>query len=236
MIGDGRISIRHRNAIDHVGGEIKWVYDPVKYPKPPLMLQDFKGLDYVVICSPSFKHREQTKLVLQLAPECQVIVEKPAVLPWEPIIDDDRINVVLQLRYLDLPKKADLISVRMLRSEKYFQSWKGDFMKSGGAIYNLFIHYIDLAIRTGANFKGEICREGDQFRYIDTYDLFHVDMQVAYNKLYEDVLNGGGIKPKDLFLLNYVWTHIFLQKIMPPVYADARKGSLIYKNNLAMNM
>jgi len=80
---------------------------------------------------------------------------------------DEKINIVLQLRYLpNLPEKADLVSVRFVRDEAYFKSWKGDARNTGGLFYNLFIHYIDLAIMLGADFQGVVAEHGEQERFI----------------------------------------------------------------------
>ena len=211
LIGDGRIAQYHKAAIRKLDGEI-YIYDPIKY-----LLDKYRSLeiairnynpDYAVICSPSYLHGEQTKVTLKHG--YKVIVEKPAVLPWETLIDDDRIHIVLQLRYLEnLPKKADLISVRFVRDEAYFKTWKGDSKLTGGIFYNLFIHYIQLSIMLGAKFEGTISSKGEQERYIlynDTkIDLQKINMQDLYDRTYEDVvLKGNHIKPRDIFYLNWV--------------------------------
>jgi len=233
LIGDGVVAKYHRKAIEHVGGEIVYIFDP-KYNN---VLSDFSPspylpapVDYVVICSPSFLHRSQIKIVLETGCILKgIICEKPAFLPWEPIIDDNRINIVLQLRYLpNLPEKADLVSVRFVRDEAYFKSWKGDARNTGGLFYNLFIHAIDLAIRLGADFKGIVAEHGEQEKWIGTkwttiqytslssatgykqiddenkIDILNIDTQACYNKLYDEVLAGNGIKPSDIFYLNWI--------------------------------
>jgi predicted dehydrogenase len=186
--------------------------------------------DYVVIASPSHLHRQQIKAVLDTHPDIKIICEKPAFLSWEMPIDDDRINIVLQLRYLpNLPKKADLVSVRFVRGEAYFKSWKGDARKTGGLFHSLFIHYLDLAINLGADFEGVVAEHGEQERWIgakytewhfwsngvkygyheniddkDKIDILNIDTQACYNQLYEAILEGKGIKPSDLFYLNWM--------------------------------
>jgi len=247
MIGDGRIAQYHRKAIEHVGGKLAAVCDPAKYPggmvlndgTPTAILTELperanwiwrngRGNPiYVVICSPSNFHREQLKFILNNLPSnTQIICEKPAFLPWEPPIDSERLNICLQLRYLpNLPEKADKIYVRFVRDELYFKSWKGDPKNTGGLFYSLFIHYIDLAQRLGADFEGAVKPEGTQERYIglkwswpedvwgeydrfvaeeDKIDILNIDMQTLYNRMYEDILNGGGIKPRDLFYLDWI--------------------------------
>ncbi len=205
LIGDGKIAQRHRKAIYHVGGNIRWVYDPLKYPDEQFSLDLSRYVDYWVICSPSHKHREQTLLALDR--DCKVIVEKPAVLPWEPLIESDRVFVVLQYRWADLPEKAKYISCHVVRNNpNFWNSWYGDPRKTGGFFYDLFIHYIDLALHLDCGFSGLVtATEGKQARSIDNLDLFSFDTQDLYNKMYEDIVfRDRGIHPQDLFQLHWV--------------------------------
>lgn len=215
LIGDGRIALYHKKAIDHIGGKIVAIHDP-KYSKLissingtpyfyELGEQFFDSLDGVIICSPSYFHREHTLKALSFVPKATIIVEKPACLPWEPLVEVDNVNIVLQLRYLsDLPKKAEQVLVTMVRDKAYFESWKGNARLTGGIFYNLFVHYIDLAIRLDADFIGTIMDTGEQKRMIDDINILNVDMQIAYNAMYDDIMNGGGVKPKEVFYLNWL--------------------------------
>lgn len=219
LIGDGIIAAKHRDAIKSIGGEINWVYDPI-YKSATLRKKSeiqtyydyvpfaaWRAVDWVVICSPTYMHRSHVKTALH---NCkQVICEKPLCLPWEPLIDDDRINIVLQLRWIkDLPKKAELVRAVMVRDEAFFKTWKGNPKLAGGNIYEFYIHYIDLAIRLGASFEGAVLPKGNQSREIisrgKVLDIMKIDMQDCYNRMYEDILNGKGVKPKELFYLT--WT------------------------------
>jgi len=209
LIGDGTIAKYHKEAIKHVGGEIKYIFDPKYNTNTDLLSATHfpHYIDYAVILSPSQFHRQQIKELLETGHILRgIICEKPAFLPWEPSIDDNRINIVLQLRYLpNLPEKADLVSVRFVRDEAYFKSWKGDARNTGGLFYSLFIHYIKLAIDLKANFVGEVACSGEQIRKIDNYDILKVDTQELYNKMYKDIIfNNNGTKPQDLFLLNWI--------------------------------
>ena len=201
LIGDGNIARRHKEAIRHVEGELAWIYDPIKYGDSSAKLLQVPT-DCIVICSPSHLHREHIKTALDCTQS--VIVEKPLCLPWEPIIDDDRINVVLQCRYLDLPESARGVTVKMVRDFSYFNTWKGNSRMTGGIFFNLFIHYIDMAIKLGADFIGRIVSEGSQVRMVDNVNLLKQDIQMAYNRMYEAILQGKGIKPADIMYLHYV--------------------------------
>lgn len=261
IIGDGAISNRHKLAIKSVDGVLRRICDP----KFSCMEDDgvgrccelsdgfFNGMDYVVICSPSYLHRRHTQLALEHG--CKVICEKPLCLPWEPLIDNDDINVCLQLRYLDgLPKSADMVVADFWRNNDFFNSWKGDPLQAGGNLYEFFIHYIDLAIILGADFTGVVnLGDGKQTREIywtenkiidikdgtdfdllcednakpfftngmnnemngpaeiylnHTLDIMKADIQLCYNKMYADIISGGGIKPRDIFYLTWVLHHL----------------------------
>jgi len=204
LIGDGKISEKHKMAVVNNGGQITGIYDP-KYNNRKIQLDKkfFENKDYIIICSPSNFHRDHIKLALKH--NKKIIVEKPMVLPWESIIDDDRINVVLQLRWMDLPSDADLIKVVMVRDKDYFKSWKGDPKNTGGLFYNLFIHYIDLAMILGAGFEGLVKPKGKQIRMIDAIDILGIDVNKLYIKMYSDIINHSkGIKPKELFYLHWL--------------------------------
>ena len=235
LIGDGTIAKYHRKAIEHVGGELRDanIIDP-KYMKNSSLGDEnllysqhgitytdmsafltgsppwFPRFDYVVICSPSDLHRQQIKAILEICPTTKIICEKPAFLPWEPIVDSDQINICLQLQYAkELPLKADKVVIQAVRDEAYFQSWKGDPKKTGGIFYNIFIHYIYMAHKLGADFEGRIITEGVQERYIfvkdkPIIDIKEINIQDCYNTMYEDIINGGGIKPRDLFYLDWI--------------------------------
>jgi len=204
LIGDGKIAVRHREAIKNNGGEIVAVHDP-KYGSDSVSLEDklFLDSDYVIICSPSFMHREHINYALKH--DKRIIVEKPMVLPWEPMVDDNRINVVLQLRWIDLPEKASVVKSVMSRNADYFKSWEGNAKFTGGLFYHLFIHYIDLAIKLNARFEGTIIPEGPQIRCIDDLDIMKLDMNMLYTKMYNDIINNDlGVKPFELYYVHWV--------------------------------
>lgn len=222
LIGDGYISHYHREAIKAVDGELVRVFDPryensqkkakgVKVWHGGLDPKFFVDIDFVAICSPSHLHRTQLKYCLTYARgNTQFIVEKPYRLPWEDKLDNDRVNVVLQLRYMPgLPDTAKKVQVTAIRDKQYFKSWKGNARFTGGLLPMIFIHYIDLAQQLDADFEGIVLHQGEQRRDIwvtDTLkiDIFNADMQGLYNALYSDVVSGGGIKPSQVEYLH--WT------------------------------
>ncbi|MDD2679534.1 MAG: Gfo/Idh/MocA family oxidoreductase [Candidatus Omnitrophica bacterium] len=212
IIGDGYAAQRHKKAIKYIGGNLVWIYDPPKYGGDEMEMNlsfASKGnADWVVITSPNYLHYIHCKMVLRTT-EAKIICEKPLCLPWEPIIDDDRINICLQLRYIEnLPKQAESVRAFMVRNEQFFNSWKGNPKLSGGNFYEFFIHYIDLAILLNADFEGAVWETGEQERkiiisYKQEIDIMKIDMQSLYDKMYEEILDDNGIKPRDIFYLKY---------------------------------
>ena len=206
LVGKGSISKRHEYAIEKNGGEIIDVYDPIlsKWKCLEDMLYCYREeADYVTICSPNHFHYDQIKLCLQY--NKKIVVEKPAVLPWQTLENNNNINVVLQLRELDLPETADLVKVTMPRNEQYFKSWKGNPKYSGGVFHLLFIHYLDLAERLKAKFEGKIISEGKPEARIDDLDILKIDMNELYRKMYDDIINHDkGVKPQEIYYLNWI--------------------------------
>jgi len=204
LIGDGKISEKHKAAVANNGGQITEIYDP-KYGDKEIQLNKkfFEDKDYIIICSPSNFHREHVKMALEY--DKKIIVEKPMVLPWEPIIDDNRVSVVLQLRWVDLPEIAKEVNVTMVRDQKYFKTWEGNAKLTGGLFYHLFIHYIDLAIKLKSKFIGNVISEGSQIRMIDDLDILKLDMNDLYTRMYSDIINKDrGVKPSELFYIYWV--------------------------------
>ena len=55
LIGDGRIAARHKLAIRNIGGLLIDTYDPL-YCKGSIDDKFFRGIDWVVIASPTYTH------------------------------------------------------------------------------------------------------------------------------------------------------------------------------------
>ncbi len=202
LFGNGKQAQVHKKAIASIGGTVLGVYSPLEISS--VSNREILEANYAVIASPNYLHYNQTLYALSLGLE--VIVEKPSRLPWEPMIDDDRVNISLPLNYLEcLVCDIDKVKVVMSRNDEYFDSWRGDFRKSGGAFFNLFIHYIDLAIQAKVGFDGAVNPAGKQMRRMGSYDLMNIDYNVLYSKMYEDIVfKGKGIKPRDKFFLDWI--------------------------------
>jgi UDP-N-acetyl-2-amino-2-deoxyglucuronate dehydrogenase len=124
------------------------------------------GVDYLVICTPSYLHEEHCEIAATIG--SAVIVEKPPALSAAGVrrlIDLQTrmarpIYPVLQLRYQD-----GLVSFRNAAREAsghqryecsylarrgpwYMQSWKGDDVRSGSILYTFGIHLFDVLVWT----------------------------------------------------------------------------------------
>ena len=157
VIGMGFIFSRHKQAIESTGGRIVLTCD-INFPKNHPDFTDwvemyysprFDEVDTVVILTPNYLHSVMTREALLRGKK--VICEKPFHIGTPRNMDGA--NAVLQLRYnpniLSLKQKKikDVyVEAKMYRDESYWNSWKGDPIKSGGILYNLGIHYIDLLI------------------------------------------------------------------------------------------
>ena len=152
IIGTGFIYPRHKEAIERNGGRVI-----AQYNTRTIGWQDVLKLDVenVAICTPNDLHFEMAKACL-LAGK-RVLVEKPMVIKSEHIdelkkIADGRLFGVLQLRYhpfwklIKPPQEINkaVIDIRIHRDESYFKSWKGEFNRSGGILYNIGSHYFDI--------------------------------------------------------------------------------------------
>lgn len=154
IVGKGFIYPRHVQAIQATGGEVVLTCDndPAKdadflsYDKM-LASNMFRRVDTVVICTPNYLHADMARKAI--ATGRQVICEKPLT------IDDnldglDDVNCVMQLRHhpgiVNVDSKNLFIEAKMFRDDTYWNGWKGDESKSGGVLFNLGIHYIDLLV------------------------------------------------------------------------------------------
>ena len=123
-----------------------------------------KKIDYVSICSPNYLHDSHIRLALRN--NCNVICEKPLVLKTEhlKILSkleekfDRKIYTILQLRHHDVikslkselkkTKSRNIVDLEYItpRGKWYDYSWKGNFDKSGGVLFNIGIHFFDMLI------------------------------------------------------------------------------------------
>ena len=113
----------------------------------------FEEVTHVSICTPNDMHYPMIKACLDKGKK--VICEKPPIISMEEYEDllkhpnFDDLRIVFQCRYKPLElkgaKKIDLV-IDVYRDEWYMNSWKADKERSGGLVYNIGCHYIDLLV------------------------------------------------------------------------------------------
>lgn len=154
VIGKGFIYPRHKQAIEANGGEVFLTcdIDPKTNPDFTDWVEMFNSpkfdkVDAVSICSPNYLHSTITREALLRGKK--VLCEKPLSINGTEGMEG--VKAVMQLRYhpevtrINKPKEL-IIKAKMYRDDKYWKSWKGNEVMSGGILYNLGVHYVDLAI------------------------------------------------------------------------------------------
>lgn len=156
VCGLGFIFPRHKEAIEKTGGEIVLTCDI--NPDKKADFTDYKEMfnspqfvlvDAVSICTPNYTHTEIAREAVKKGK--RVLCEKPLTI-FQDYHGLGGVKVVLQLRHN--PKVQLLkgethnidIFVKTYREEEYWKSWKGAPELSGGILYNMGVHYIDLLI------------------------------------------------------------------------------------------
>jgi UDP-N-acetyl-2-amino-2-deoxyglucuronate dehydrogenase len=119
------------------------------------------SVDYVICLSPNNLHFSQIKQ--SLSKNIKIITEKPIVISKEHFKEletltniNDSLFSIMQLRYHDFYQELKTLldnangevhlDFLTKRKADYQDSWKVDKEKSGGILFNIGIHYIDLFI------------------------------------------------------------------------------------------
>jgi UDP-N-acetyl-2-amino-2-deoxyglucuronate dehydrogenase len=179
LCGMGYISRKHLQAIKEVGGELIAFLNPSDsvgfvdqyFPNAEFFKNEtdffeyIKGVDYVSICSPNFRHFYQIQWAKSIG--AKVICEKPIVLNETELEDlkviDGEVNAILQLRLHPEIKKLKIkgdhavtINYTTPRGRWYDRSWKSDYKKSGGFLMNIGVHMFDLMFHLFGDFDGTV--------------------------------------------------------------------------------
>lgn len=173
IIGNGFIAPRHISCIKELGGIIEWICDIDKTKKIERIkfttnYKDIKDVDWAIICTPNYLHFEIAQYFRNKG--IKVLCEKPPVISTKEFENPFKdFNIVLQLRYNSeiLKLKEELkndnlktirdysdrkdahngnIVIKVKRDKLYWDGWKGREWESGGILFNLAVHYIDLLI------------------------------------------------------------------------------------------
>ena len=154
IVGMGFIYPRHRQAIEGLGHEVSLTCD-IDQTKEPDFIDwvemfnhpVFDEITHVSICTPNYLHSVIAREALRKGKK--VICEKPLSIGDTDGLED--VKTILQLRHhpalqkLNKPKEIT-VEAKMFRDDVYWNSWKGNEVMSGGILYNLGVHYIDLAV------------------------------------------------------------------------------------------
>jgi len=144
-----------------------------KFSKFKKKFQKIKGeIDYTVILTPNYTHFKYIKFALEN--RTNVICEKPLVLKRHHLNQlvkleakfKRRVFTILQLRTLKVIKKLkkslkknknkkNIVKINYItpRDEKYKKTWKGNLNKSGGILFNIGIHLLDLLCYLFGDYK-----------------------------------------------------------------------------------
>ena len=134
-----------------------------KFYKFKKQFLNFKNkINFTVILTPNYTHFKYIKFALSNGSD--VICEKPLVLRNFHLIEIEKLEkkfnrkvyTILQLRTLKVIKqlkqslkisnKKNYVKINYItpRGLKYKKTWKGNFDKSGGILFNIGIHLLDL--------------------------------------------------------------------------------------------
>ena len=176
-----------------------------------------EGIDYLSICSPNWLHDSHCRLALRVG--AKAICEKPLVI--NPANLDllsggspEQINCILQARLhpdieglacsvedeieTDKVREIDLIYYTP-RGKWYQRSWKGDEGKSGGIIYNIGIHLLDLLIYSFGECKvigigtysPTTARGVLHFKSANVHWSLSTDPKICIGKTYRQIIEDG---------------------------------------------
>lgn len=243
LCGLGNISSRHIKAIEEIGGKIVATYDVDQSRNPTC--QSFEELlesdaEWIVVLSPNKLHRKQTLQAARAGKK--VITEKPPVLSYGDLWGmwpHEYIYTISQLRYMQSVKDLRMkvkdsdgyigtLNIVASRDPYYLANWRGNLEWSGGLLYTIGIHYLDLLTwifgsvkkidyvrwfndwkvqgrieleRGTFDFNIEVSEDEPNFKLLEVNDE-EIDLAAGFFELhgeaYKDIFNGGGIHPKEM--------------------------------------
>lgn len=206
IIGSGKVAGRHIDAINKLNGKITYICNTHFGEHTWKSVIDATKANYVVILSPNYLHAEMALYAAQR--NKIVLIEKPMCLTIEDAMrlsEQKNIFTVLQLRHHEVCgeiKKSGYnkisIDINLLRDEHYFKSWKSDDIKSGGLLFNVGIHYVDLMIHLFGYPREHKQLVNDKYSrwihfYADDYDC-DFKLTIDNNKLPRRIIFVDGVK------------------------------------------
>lgn len=186
------------------------------------------SIDYCVICTPNYLHFDHIKFAIKK--KYKVICEKPLTINYsnlDKLIKFEKkglsINTILQLRYNQSLKKLKknindkkkyLVDLTYIspRGDWYKKSWKGKINKSGGIIFNLGIHFIDIIIwlfgeiikievdtKTENTISGKFILMNAEVKWFISYDPKNISKKGKFNYYRKMIVNNKIIDLSDNF-------------------------------------
>lgn len=174
IVGCGNVSLRHLEAIKALPGffrsvafcDIKKINSEEKYFSnfEEMLLKMKNKMDLVVIATPNSLHSSQAKKALEAG--YNVLIEKPVAFTENEALSivntsqktHKNAYVVLQVRHNKVIKViqsaiesnllGEIRSVSLIqrwqRPSDFFNSWRGSLETTGGILYEMSIHYLDI--------------------------------------------------------------------------------------------
>ena len=128
--------------------------------------------------------------------------------------ENDLLLLKEKFKFAEFYERIRRIDVRFIRDADYMKTWKGDQKITGGFMYMLFIHYIDLAWSHGAMFTGDVRHEGNGFRRSDIIDLDSFNQDDLYHWMYQGIIAGHGTKARHL---SRMWNRLQVIDPLPDI-------------------
>lgn len=150
-------------------------------------------VDWLTVCTPNHLHARHVEMGLRAG--CSVICEKPLAIDPAQVdrlrdveaASPGRVNVVMQLRHLGQvseligqgsTRRAQVeLSYITQRGRWYDGSWKGDRSRSGGLIYNIGIHLLDMLVFVFGRPLHQTVTQREPRRLAGLLELEHADVR-----------------------------------------------------------
>lgn len=189
----GFIAKRHKEAIAEIGSEVVLTCDIDSRAKADFvdyreMLSSplIESVDAISILTPNYLHAEHIRACLST--NKKVLVEKPVTINTDFSFLEG-VFIVHQLHFHPLfndicqaIKNAKEIKAVMkaYRDKEFWDSWKGDELKSGGVAYILGSHIFDLVLSALPNLKYDIILAEDHNHISQGKILFETGQELSF--------------------------------------------------------
>lgn len=256
IIGSGFILPKHLDAIKAINGEIVGITEISHGEESWREAVKKKESDCVVILTPNYLHFE---MALEAANNGKIVLcEKPLTIKSEDakiLATKPHIFTVLQLRHHSLIQKLkseisfkdqyDIeVDISVTRDTSYLKNWQADKEKSGGILFNIGIHYIDLILYLFGEVDEIITAHLDEKNaHISIKGInYHCAFRFSINlknpcrilKINDEEYNlslSGNLN--DQYLYRYIYQDLLLLKGITP--GEALKSILLAENSYKKN-